>query len=687
MKSCVIIFASLSIVFNSGSFAQTLDWSQASGPYNSSVHSFLAVGNTIFAGVSEGGGQGLYKTTDAGKTWIIAQSGIINDISTDGKNTLFAGGSQGVTVSVDGGTIWSVRDTGFPLFAIAYAVKYINGSVYACLGDDGLFKSTDDGKSWKIPGNAVGKATYSIIESGSTLIVIEKYGTMISTNNGSTWDEPVNDLTGASVHTILKSGTMLFAGTDMGVFRSDDNGLTWSSSSIGIPSYSVISSLVFSSDGNTLFAGNTEGDLKGIYRSDDSGKTWHFLYNDMWRQSINSFFATPFGIFAGTELGIFFSSNNGDSWQNTSQGLPKVKVTSLASKGTTLLAGSANSFIFSTDDKGDHWQIHKQGLTRPNIRALFVSGNSLFAGTDAKSKEGKGGIYRSDDNGGTWNQLTGIPYIGFNTFLVHGAIFAGADSGVYSSTDNGDHWSFAGEGISDTVLTLGATSSSLLAGTKKGLYLSTNNGYSWSYELNSLGKKIVYSISTTGGNIFLATDSGVYLSIDNAHSWQLVSNSMDVRSIWTNDFVVVAGSTQGIYLSANNGSNWQSQAVSIGIPINSFSSANKQLYAATNTGMMKAPLGQYNGVSSSGKKNGLILHVTNPTDLHSLIRYRVASKGNVSISITDMIGRNEHILYQEIRDAGEYDFRWNTSEFGTGTYLIRLTSGGEVASSLVQIIH
>jgi photosystem II stability/assembly factor-like uncharacterized protein len=689
MKRIIIIFGIFCALFISGSFAQTLNWSQTSGPYNSSVHSFLSVGNIIYSGISEGSGQGLYKSTDEGNSWIVIDNGfIINDISTDGKGTLYAGGSRGVTVSSDAGNIWSVRDTGFPLFAIAYAVKYINGSVYACLGDDGLYKSTDDGKSWSIPGNATGKIAYSIIASGSNLIVSAKYGTIISTNNGLTWEEPINDLSGASIHTIVKSGSALFAGTDMGVFRSDDNGLTWSASSIGIPSYAVISSLVFSTDGKTMFAGNLEGELKGLYRSDDTGKTWHFLYNDMWGASINSLTTAPSGILAGTDLGIFRSENNGDSWKSSSSGFPKVKITALASDNPTLFAGSSNSYLFSTNDKGEHWEIHKEGLSRPNIRSLLKVGSQLFAGTDAKPKEGKGGIFRSSDNGKTWVQLSGgLPIVGFNALLDHGALFAGADTGVYTSTDNGDHWSYAGFGISDTVLALGAIGNTIAAGTTNGLYLSTNNGYSWSYELSSFGKKKIYSFTTSGINTFIGSDSGIYLSTDNAQSWKLVSEPMDVRSIWSNSFIIAAGATSGIYLSSNNGTTWQSQTSAAGILINSFSSANKQLYAATNTGIMKAPLGQFTKVNNISISNGLSLQVINSSPSHSQIRFQISNPGNISINVSDLLGKQLKTLVQEFRNAGEYNVPWNTSEIASGIYMITLISGKEIITSAATVIH
>ena len=102
-------------------------------------------------------------------------------------------------------------------------------------------------------------------------------------------------------------------------------------------------------------------------------------------------------ILAGTALNISHSTNNGDSWQSASSGLPKLAVKSLGAIYSTVFAGTLGYYSFVTNDQGGQWSQDRKGLTQKNVNALLGRDLLEFAGTDANAKQGIGGVHRSTD--------------------------------------------------------------------------------------------------------------------------------------------------------------------------------------------------------------------------------------------------------------------------------------------------
>ena len=95
---------------------------------------------------------------------------------------------------------------------------------------------------------------------------------------------------------------------------------------------------------------------------------------------VTCFAVSGTNLFAGTEGGVFLSTNNGASWAAVNTGLANTPVTSLAVSGTNLFAGTYGGVFLSTNN-GASWTAVNTGLVNTNIQALAVSGANLFAGT------------------------------------------------------------------------------------------------------------------------------------------------------------------------------------------------------------------------------------------------------------------------------------------------------------------
>ncbi len=143
---------------------------------------------------------------------------------------------------------------------------------------------------------------------------------------------------------------------------------------------------------------------------------------------------------------VFISTNAGNSW--TSVALPASVASALAAPTTSrIYVGTIAGDVFRIDFSGGSWQAPVQ-LTRP--RAGFVSDflvdptnpNRLWA---TYSTLAGGHVFRSDDGGATWNDVSaGLPSIPVNAIEIDpinpDTIWVAADVGVYRTTDAGATW-------------------------------------------------------------------------------------------------------------------------------------------------------------------------------------------------------------------------------------------------------
>jgi photosystem II stability/assembly factor-like uncharacterized protein len=232
-----------------------------------------------------------------------------------------------------------------------------------------------------------------------------------------------------------------------------------------------ISALITS--GDTIFAGGV-----GMYWSTDNGNTWDTITNGLPANSlIYALVKKADTIFAGCDSSIYISSDNGNNWILASTGLGSALVVALAIKGDTVFAGTSGDGVYWTINSGQLWTNANNGLTSYHIGTIIVNGSNIFAGTGD-------GVFISSNNGQMW-ATTGFPdSIPVYVLSTDGDnIFAGTiGHGVYLSSDNGITWTSAG--ITNGVVTaLTANDNFVFAGTQGyqpgGVFFSTDNGNNW----------------------------------------------------------------------------------------------------------------------------------------------------------------------------------------------------------------
>jgi len=232
-------------------------WSIAIDPLDPSV---------LFAGVGTPNAPGIFRSTDAGKSWwrlrvdiadgcpnvgVPRPTGIAIDPTND-RNVWVGLEVDGVRYSRDGGETWARVNGQIPNQDV-HNVLVIEGppkTVFTVVNDD-IWRSTDDGRTWQA--------------ARAREVFPWHYPRGIAAKPG----DP------RTVFLTLGDSTPGRIGT---VVRSRDAGVTWEPLALTVqPNSAVWTVAVSSSAPDTMFAASRYGYL---YRSDDGGDSWRKLWRE-----------------------------------------------------------------------------------------------------------------------------------------------------------------------------------------------------------------------------------------------------------------------------------------------------------------------------------------------------------------------------------------------------------------------
>ena len=335
-----------------------------------------------------------------------------------------------------------------------------------------------------------------------------------------------------------------------GVWKSDDFGRTWNPIFDHESSQSIGAIAVAPSDPNVVYVGSGEGlhrpDLSvgnGIYKSTDSGKTWTHLGLTDGQQipalaidprDPNHVFAAVLGHPYGPseERGLYRSTDGGQSWQriiakDENTGCADVEIDS--SNPDVLYASmwevregpweDGNEFngagggLFKSTDGGNTWHPLKNGLPA-DLSQIYVA----IAPSDPKRlyatlamASGKLSVYRSDDAGENWTQITTDPRpsgrIGGGDLPIprvdpkNSDVVYVASTVTMKSTDGGKTWSgFRGAPGGDDYQNLWINPNNgkiILLVSDQGAIVTVNGGETWSSWYNQPTAQLYHAITTT----------------------------------------------------------------------------------------------------------------------------------------------------------------------------------------------
>ncbi|RKY87704.1 hypothetical protein DRQ09_04040, partial [candidate division KSB1 bacterium] len=218
-------------------------------------------------------------------------------------NKILYGSSQYLNIyrSTDGGLSWSKISGSFERKNVCFLAPYILSPSHPWImyaGDNHIYKTEDMGSSWKVMngGNPLnGNPVLSIGISSSNPDIV--YATTVPDENRRAE-----------------------------VFKSTDGGIAWKNITGNLPDRYYVDIVVSPHNDRVVYLTLSGFGSSHLYRTEDGGKTW----DDIDRGNLpdvptSAVIVDPENynhIYAGNDIGVYVSTDYGETWQEFKEGMP-----------------------------------------------------------------------------------------------------------------------------------------------------------------------------------------------------------------------------------------------------------------------------------------------------------------------------------------------------------------------------
>ena len=709
---------------------------------------------TIYVGTGEANssvdsydGAGLWRSSDAGKTW--------SDLGLDATRRI-------ARVAIDPSNTSRI-------FVAAMGTQFSTGP------DRGLYRSQDHGVTWQ-------KVLFVSDSTGACDVAINPAHP--ETVYCATWER------------VRRATYRRAYGPECGIWRSADHGDTWTLLAGGLPAPSDnvgrIGLAIAPSNPSTVYAqivsGASQGYIGlGFYRTQDGGQTWTrrdvttypgnfggnpgfgWYFGDVtvlptsadvvyslgvalirsndgganWSGATGSahvdqhaLWIDPTNInraYSGNDGGLYYTTIGPGSWTK-SLGLPITQFYAGAidpSNASRLLGGAQDNNSLQTSGSPDNWTVMLGGdgsqclvdPTNPNI--VFAEFQYCCNGTglERSTAGGAGGFLTPSGfaNSDRYNWDTPIAMDPGN----HNVLLVGSQR-VYKSMDNGVSYSVISAdlttnpvaqivyGTISTIEVSAANSALYYVGTDDGkVWRSTNSGVSWSDISAGLPLRYVTKVAPdpTNANVVYATLSGfiqdehiahVYRSTDQGAHWSAIGAGLPDAP--ANDLVVDPANPStlflatdvGVYATENLGAGWfpLGTGMPIGMVVDDLvlHAASRTLVAVTHgRSAWKLDL---SGLSTAAPEPvappvlALSAPAPNPTRGDVRMTLELPRAAAVDVAVFDPQGRRVATLLAGEIAAGRREVAWRGEDASgraarPGVYYVRAAAPGAVASQRI----
>jgi len=463
-------------------------------------------------------------------------------------------------------SVWTpIGPNGAAVFALV-ADPFDATVLYAGTSFGGVYKTTDGGQSWShLPSLAPKSSVFALAADpqtqGTFYASVFEAGIFKTRDEGRTWTPVNNGLSDRVIQTLAvdpNDANVVVAGSPTGLFRTADGGASW----VQIPLLIGTKSILFDSvTAGVVYAASLESD--GVYRSTDSGVTWTRFRAGLNGNLVVHLSTSPVSgaVFAVNGLGAVYRLDRGGStWTFAGAGLPGTGQTLAHPTISGEVYAATVDGIYRSTDNGATWNVSLASTTmHPFTFAASHDGSVVYCGSlDAP------GMVATVDHGASWANLN----LGLQNLFVGGlATFPGptgsvlyvASTGLYINYDGGPAWQvFEGfNKIVNDVQVSPLAGGLIYAGTlHDGVYLSSDFGGTWSQSSDGLVPPVINAFASTPARparIFAATSAGFYVSIDAGRSWgtQFVVETVNIPDIFS--IGISASDPDRVYFGGVNG--------------------------------------------------------------------------------------------------------------------------------------
>lgn len=256
---------------------------------------------------------------------------------------------------------------------------------------------------------------------------------------------------------------------------------------------------------------------------------------------------------------VYFSTDNGVTWVNKSNGLPattRIGLGGIAVSENRLALLSKDSGLYFFNIREDKWiniPTDRQ-LIESNPGALLISKGRIYAGTQF------GGVFYSENEGKSWiKQNPGLNNLTIRKFIeINHKLYAATNAGLYSYNNPHERWEL--EYGSSTLQVNGITTldGSIYIATNQGAFSSAVNSKDWR-KIFSQGA--LHNISSDNKALYAMVYDELFSSVDKGNSWQNIQKGLPDQlytfNVIRSGGVLLAGQWDGVYRKDKESENWK----------------------------------------------------------------------------------------------------------------------------------
>lgn len=527
---------------------------------------FLASANIPTAPTGE---SGLLRSTDYGQTWEFAETGLLpgdNNVTVVEfyGNDLYLGTNTGnLYKSTDGGDNWNrIGDTNvLPTIGVLKVNPYEPSELWITTHKDmtaaaQIIKmdlsdpayTTSPVLSWSADRYPV---TLGFLDAESVYIGTNWDDGWITTDDGENWSL-FRPSTGKPGYCLAidpwddTQNTFYIADEQYGVQKTIDRGLNWTPVNNGLHAMSPDYLAVDPANPSRVYAKIAANGWPGIFVSNDGGQNWNFsslVDANEGERPITSMVATSGSrVFAGAHgYGVdgegpqlFISDNQGEDWRRVNIDVDETPA-------------YPDSFYMP-------WLLTPDP-TQPETLLLGVVIGSREQTSDQYTSE----IYRSTDNGETWQSVNLATQLGYEVTNIKDiafdpnnpqTVYASADHAFLKSTDNGVTWTTL---VHVDIYWLGGPIAVEPVAPYRvyiGKLVSLDGGENWDF--NNIPINTVEITFVPGSDTLYAAGDGLMYSYDGGSNWQSPQGLLATTQI-TGLSVSRAGNRTVVYVGTPGG--------------------------------------------------------------------------------------------------------------------------------------
>ncbi|MBS1494697.1 MAG: T9SS type A sorting domain-containing protein [Bacteroidetes bacterium] len=605
----------------------------------------------------------IYKTTNGGVNWTAQTTPVTNDFNSlkflNSNKGIVCGNNKTLLTTTNGGTSWIA--SAIPINKNILAADFVGDTIYASCNDGYVIKSINFGSSWSvidykvttkpdITGIAV-TANNEFFSTGTGGFIRK------STDGGATFTYLNNpawvDLSIIYFYNNLQ-GWAISKNSNM-ILRTVNGGINWlmpSGTSQSLSWQLKIPLTFYTSSGNVFYQSTWNKkeifvtNSNRIYRSLDAGETWTAIGNPIPRGTIsNSFcvsskdtniFMVAIDSSSDVEAWVYRSTDYGNTWNVSISG-------NRSSDGTpfgqdynhpdTVYYGLQDTNIFRTTNFGISWTpVGNYKFSNVcYVRVLESNPNIILVGGRNWNPPEYATIVRSSDYGQTWNVVDSnggdhpeLPVIATSSLstTLYAGRYEGEDGGVMRSTNLGATWG----------------------------HINLDE-YVWGMDIAKDDPNVLCYANWGGG-----IGNWGNVSYDRGVHFTLLPELAGVGN-----FAVYFYNRKTLFLQQPLGFYKLRATVTVPIGIQNISTTVPEHFAMSQ-------------------------NFPNPFNPTTKIKFDIASRTAVRISVFDGAGREVYVLANEGMNPGTYTVDWNAENFPSGVYYCKMQTDNFIETKKMVLV-